>query len=212
VDVAVKDVDTFQDTVWGKVSKKVKGFGLGAGAKLSVAAPSDVDLEFTCDTPSDTKLQVQASASSGAFTVDKVKAVQALDTPAGSIVASPSYNLGSKKGDLSLAYAKDDASSIQLDISTDKDYKVTLTQRLGDNHVIKPSITSDGQFAVDYDVKNDYGTITTTYKPNSHVNVKWSDGPWQANFMAPMGGYYKLNDGVKVSVKTKVDVDYTSLF
>ena len=208
----MKDVDTFKDTVWGKVQKKVNGFGLTAGAKLSVAAPEDVDLEFQCDTPSDTKLAVLASTSGGKVTVNKVKAVQALDTKAGAIIAAPSYDLGTKKGDLSLAFAKDDASSIQIDVNTDKDAKVTLTQRLGANHVIKPSLTTDGQFELDYDAKVEYGTITTTYKPNHHVNVKWSDGPWQANFMAPMSGYYNLNDGVKVSVKTKVDIDYGSLF
>lgn len=189
----------------------MKGFGLSAGAKLSTANPDDVDLDFQCDAPSDTKLQVLASTTGGDFSVDKVKAVQAVDTAVGAVVAAPSYDLGSKKGDLSLAFARDDASSIQVDVNTDKDVKVTLSQRLGNNHVVKPSLTNDGQFELDYDAKVAHGTITTTYKPDHHINVNWSDGPWQANFLAPMSGYYGVNNGVKVSVKTKVDIDYGSL-
>ena len=201
----------FQETIWGKVQKTVRGFGLGAGARLAIATPGDVDLDFQCDTPTDTKLTVQASTNGGEFSVDKVKGIQALDTPVGAVIAAPSYDLGTGKGDLSVAFAKDDASSIQVDTNTDKDVKVTLTHRVGASHVIKPSYTSDGQFELDYDAKVEYGIITTTYKPDHHINVKWSDGPWQANFLAPLSGYYNLQDGVKVSVKTRVDVDYSSL-
>ena len=121
---------------------------------------------------------------------------------------APTYDLGASKGDLSLAFAMDGSSSIQVDVNTNKQAKLSLSQRLGSNHVIKPSITNSGQFEMDYSTTAmDLGTITTTYKPKHHVNIKWSDGPWQADFNIPMEGYYNLQDGVKISVKTKVDIN-----
>jgi len=190
------------------VQRKIKGFGLSARGQISVSAPESLDLDFACDTPSDTRLQMKASAGKdGSFSVSEVKAVQTVGTLGGSVIVAPTYNLDSSKGDLSVAFAKDNINSIQVDVNTDKEAKLSLTQKLGASHILRPSITSDRQFELDYETRVDYGTITTTYKPNHHVNVKWSDGPWQANFLAPMDGYYNFKDGVKISVKTKVDVN-----
>ena len=108
IDVTIQDVDSFKESVWGKVQKKVKGFGLTAAAKLSIASPQDVDLDFACDTPSETKLMVQAKNSASGFTVKKLKAIQAFDTKAGAVVASPTYDPVTQKGDLSVAFATDD--------------------------------------------------------------------------------------------------------
>lgn len=215
IDITLTDVNKFKESVWGKVKKNVKGFGLSAAGKMSLKQPKFIDFDIQCDTPAETKIQALASTTegfNGGFSVDKVKMVQALDTDIGAVVIAPTYDMNSRKGDLSLAYANNDSSSIQVDVNTDKDAKVTFTKRVGDTTIFQPSLTTSGQVELQYDTKVAYGTLSTTYKPDHHVNVKWSDGAWQANFNAPMSGYYNLNEGVKVSVKTKVDIDYTNLF
>ncbi|CAB9497989.1 expressed unknown protein [Seminavis robusta] len=208
IDVTVQDVDAFKETVWGMVKRNVKGFGLSARGQFSVTNIDKVDLDFQCDTPTDTVLQMKASAGKdGSFSVSKVKAVQTIDAAGGTVIAAPTYDLGSSKGDLSLAYAKDNTNSIQLDINTDNDAKLSLMQRLGSNHIVRPSITKDGQLEVKYETRVEIGTITTTYKPNHHIDIQFADGPWQANLNAPMDGYLGLDGGCKVSVKTKVDIN-----
>lgn len=207
IDVTVLDVDSFKESAWGMVQKTVMGFGLSARGQLSVTKRDKADLEFKCSTPSDTVLTMKASADKAGFSVSTVKAVQTLDAAGGTVIAAPTYDVGSSKGDLSLAYARDKSQSVQLDVNTDKDVRISLMQRLGSNHVIRPSITNSGQFEFDYETRVELGTITTTYKPNHHINIKFADGPWQANLNAPMEGYWGLEGGCKVSVKTKVDVN-----
>ena len=217
IDITITDVDSFKESVWGIVKRNVKGFGLSVRGQMSLSEPEGVSLDVQCDTPTSTNLQLQAVAGGNGggsviggpspITVSKMKAVQTIDTPGGALVVAPTYNLDDSKGDVSIAFARDSSSSIQVDVNTDMAAKVSLMQRIGSNNVIKPSITNDGQFELNYDTRVDYGTITTTYKPNHHVNIKWSDGPWQANFKIPMEGYYNMQDGVKISVKTKIDVN-----
>lgn len=203
----ILDVDAFKETIWGSIKSNIGAFGVAAKGKFSASAFDSVALDLSCDAPTSTKLFTEASAGKDGASLSKVKAVQTADVAGGALVVSPTYHVGSNKGDLSVAFALDGSSSVQVDVNTDKAAKLSLTQRVGDRNVVRPSITNDGQLEVSVDTAVEpIGTITTTYKPNHHVNIKWADGPWQANFQIPMEGYYNMQDGVKISVKTKVDV------
>ena len=194
------------------VKRSVGSFGLTAKGKGSVRDLENVELSLQCDAPTDTTLSVEALAGKSGFEISKVKAVQSVSVLDGTFIVAPSYDLASSKGDISVAYGRDSSSNVQVDVDTDGGGKLSLMQRVGDSHVLRPSITKSGQFEMNYDTRLDYGTVTTTYKPDNYVNVKWSEGPWQANFNAPMDGYYSMKEGVKISVKTKVDVNTDALF
>ena len=212
IDVQIKDVGSFKESIWGMVTRPFGDFGLTAKAKGSIQDPSSLELSLQLDTPTDTSLMMEASAGKGgSFGVSKVKAAQTVDALGGSLILAPTYDLDASKGDVSVAYGRDSSSNVQVDVDTDGGAKLSLMQRVGENHVLRPSITKAGQFEMNYDTRLDYGTVTTTYKPNNYVNVKWSDGPWEANFNAPMEGYYNMKEGVKISVKTKVDLNTGSL-
>lgn len=217
IDVQIKDVDSYKESIWGMVTRSVGDFGLTLKAKGSpMSDPSNTELSIQCDAPTDTVLSLEAAATAGGksgfgFGVSKVKAVQSVDALGGSLILAPSYDLAKSKGDLSVAFAKDSDSNVQVDVDSEGGAKLSLMQRVGDNHVLRPSITKSGDFELNYDTQTDFGKVTTTYKPNSYVNVKWSDGPWQANFNAPMDGYYNMKEGVKISVKTRMDVNTGSL-
>jgi hypothetical protein len=191
------------------VKRSIKGFGLSVRGDLASSNMETVDLDLKCDTPSDTLLQLKATIGPKTCTVSKFNAAQTVDVLGGALKVSPRYSVDSSTGDVSVAYARDNTQSIQLDVDSRSNAKLSLMQKLGSSHVLKPSITSKGQFEMDYEASVDKGKVTTTYKPDHYVNVKWADGPWQANFNAPMHGFYGFEQGVKVSVKTKVDVNPT---
>lgn len=208
MDVTVKDTESIPPySVWGAVKRSVKGFGILVRGEVESANVDTVDVDLKCDAPSDTLLEMKATVGPKTFSVSEVKATQTFDAIGGAFMVSPTYSVGSATGDVKVAYAKDNTQSIQIDVDTNNNAKLSLMQKVADGHVLKPSITTKGQFEMEYETSIDKGKVSTTYKPNHYVNVKWSDGPWVANFNAPMDGYYNFKEGVKVSVKTKVDVN-----
>lgn len=189
------------------MKRTIKGYGLSARGEFSVTDPDTVDLDLQCDTPYETTFQVHAAARPNSLSVSKIRATQTVDALDGAFVIAPTYYLDSSRGDVSVAFARDNTRNIQVDLNTDQTAKLSLMQKIGESHILRPSLTSRGQFEMEYENKVDKGTVTATYKANNFVNIKWADGPWQANFNAPMDGYFNFKDGVKVSVKTKVDVN-----
>jgi len=213
IDVEIKDVDSYKESIWGMITRPLGDFGITFKAKGSpIADPGNAEIGLQLDAPTDTTLTVEATTvKGGSFGVKKVKVVQSVKAGNGAVIFAPSYDLENAKGDLSVAYGQESLRNVQVDVDTNGDAKLSLMQRIGDSHIIRPSITNSGDFELSYDTRIDYGTVTTTYKPNSYVNIKVADGPWQANFNAPMEGYYKFTEGAKISIKTKVNVDTGAL-
>ena len=81
--------------------------------------------------------------------------------------------------------------------------QVTVSRDIGDNTVITPSITTDGDFSLALKQNTNIGAITGTFKANDSINLEWASGSYVANVMAPIEGY--RYHGAKLSVKKLVD-------
>ena len=113
--------------------------------------------------------------------------------------------MGSKKADVGVSFAMGSAS-VSMDSATKK---VTLAQVVGgpdSNLLIIPSISmKTGQVEVAWQRKfESFGTVTTTVKPSESINVKWTQGSYEANVYAPIDG--SKSNKVDVSIKKRVDL------
>ncbi len=136
--------------------------------------------------PTGTGLLVSGSVDTdqGIVALENVKLSQNVDSLGGVWSVVPSYNLGSQKGNVKLAYG---TSGVSVSIDADMDQqKLTVAKGFGAN-VIAPSITNQGDVEVQFTRKLPTGSVVATVKSNESLNVKWSDGKWVANLKAPLG-------------------------
>lgn len=120
----------------------------------------------------------------------------------GGLTVNPRVTLGDKT-DVSVAYDWEN-TSVKVDAVRDAQ-KLTIAQKIGENNLIRPSITTGGDFSVDYERTLDTGTtLTTTLSPNDSVNVKLEDGPWMCNINAPVDGL--SFDGITIAIKRNVEI------
>uniref|UniRef100_A0A7S3PD84 Uncharacterized protein n=2 Tax=Amphora coffeiformis TaxID=265554 RepID=A0A7S3PD84_9STRA len=192
--------------LWGRVKGKVGDFGLSARVDTSSKDTSALGLDLQAAAPSGTTLQVTAVAdtASPSVTVGNVKVTQKIQTDAGDFVIAPKYNVGSGATDVSLSYGRDD-TKVTIDANMDKQ-KITLSQGMGENNLIKPSITSEGDVELSYTRTIGPGALTANYKPDSHASLIYEDGPWVATVTAPIDGFYKPSESVKFNIRRSVDV------
>lgn len=136
--------------------------------------------------PTGTGLLVSGSVDTdnGIVALENVKVSQNVDSLGGVWSVVPSYNLGSQKGNVKLAYGSS-GISVSLDADIDQQ-KLTVAKGFGAN-VIAPSITNQGDVEVQFTRQLPTGSVTATIKSNDSINVKWSDGKWVANVKAPIG-------------------------
>ena len=192
--------------IWGRIKGSVSGIGLSAKVDTSSKDMSALGLDLQAAAPSGTTLQVTgvANTETPSLTVGNIKVTQKIKTDVGDFIVAPMYNLGSSTADVSLAYGRDD-TSVKIDVNMDKQ-KITVSQGIGENNVIKPSITSEGDVELAYTRTVGSGSVTAAYKPDSHASVTYEDGPWVATVTAPIDGFYKPTDSVKFNVRRAVDV------
>jgi len=139
--------------------------------------------------------------------VRSIKVTQKVDGYGGLWTIVPRYDFFDRRTDIRVAYGTED-TVIAVDASPDTmDAKLTVSQRLGYDQSITPSITTTGVAELEYRRDVADGTVTATYKPYNAVNVKWEDGMWEANFNAPLDGLVRPNQGVRVNVRRRIDFD-----
>lgn len=128
-------------------------------------------------------LKGTVDTDNGIIALENVKVSQNVDTLGGVWSVVPSYNVGSQKGNVKLAYGSS-GISVSLDADIDQQ-KLTVAKGFG-NNVLAPSITNQGDVEVQFTRKLSTGSVTATIKSNDFVNVQWTDGRWVANVKAPI--------------------------
>jgi hypothetical protein len=140
-------------------------------------------------------------AGEGKLSFNSVQVKGGFDAGPGSFTINPRYNLKSSKADVSVGY---DMEKTAFGVTASADsQKFTLSRAIGDNTIVSPSITTNGDFSLAVKQKIEKGTLTGTFKSNDSVNLEWADGPWVANLVAPIEGY--TYNGIRFSAQKKVD-------
>jgi len=203
VDLTVKDVDAPPTTyLWGKVKRFFPGYGdLSARAELDANSPEVVDLDLRFN-GFGTALQLEGRADANAKTVDATNAqlVKEINTLGGQLTLNPKYDFGEAKVDARVGYAY---QNTYLQIDADK-RQLTIAQALSNRDKITPTVNADGDFSVAYTRVLDDGKLTTTWTPNDSIKLEWSDGVWETTIRAPLEGYHKVSQGIKVNMKRSV--------
>jgi hypothetical protein len=119
----------------------------------------------------------------------------------GKFTVNPRFNIKSTTGDVKFGY---EMEKTMFGVTTSGDAtQLTVSREIGDNTVVMPSITTDGDFSLAVRQNTDIGAITGTFKANDSINLQLATDSYVANMVAPIEGYrYK---GFKLSVKKSVD-------
>jgi len=203
IDLTVKDVDTPPTTyLWGKVKRFISGYGdLSARIELDANSPEivDVDVRFN---GFGTAMQVEGRADANSKSVDlhSAQLVKEVDTFGGILTLNPKYDFGSAKANARIGYA---FQNTYLQVDADK-RQLTVAQALSNRDKITPTVNADGDFSVAYTRLLDDGKLTTTWTPNDSIKLEWSDGVWETTIRAPLEGYHKVSQGIKVNMKRTV--------
>ena len=150
--------------------------------------------------------------------VDQILASTSVDAPyiGGKLKINPRYDLRSNVPDATVGYSFRD-TSFKVD---GQSKKLTMSHIFAKNNKIIPSLTMSkpgpgglGKGILPQDFSLSYcrdlqtgGQVTTTWKPDDSISIRWNDGGWDATIRAPIEGYYKTNGGIRVSMKQNVDV------
>jgi hypothetical protein len=141
-----------------------------------------------------------------------------IDAPyiGGKLKINPRYDLRTNIPDATVGYSFRD-TSFKVD---GQSKKLTIAHIFAENNKIIPSLTMSkpgpgglGKRILPQDFSLSYcrdlqtgGQVTTTWKPDDSISIRWNDGGWDATIRAPIEGYYKTNGGIKVSMKQNIDV------
>jgi len=203
VDLTVKDVDTPPSTFfWGKIKRFISGYGdVSIRGELDANSPEiiDMDLRFN-GFGTAFQLEGQADTKSKNVAFSQAQLVKDIDTLGGVLTLNPKYDFGTNKANARLGYA---FQNTYVQIDADK-RQLTVAQALSNRDKITPTINADGDFSVAYTRVLEDGRLTTTWTPNDSIKLEWSDGVWETTISAPIEGYYKRSEGIKVSMKRTV--------
>lgn len=216
-------------TIWGTMQKK-SFLGWDWKARLDTESTNLNDVDFDVQAAGGpTNLLLRASGylstvttttgigkslkSQKAITgqVQNVALTQGLRLPwnVGILSVSPAYNLASKRAKVGVTY--DVASNTQIIIDANKDQqKVTVAHAINDSNTIVPSITSNGDVALDYHYavpNSDGGILSTRYRPNDATTLEYKNGPWIASATIPIDGYYKVYTKPKFLIRRSLTVE-----
>ena len=189
---------------WAKATRKIRGWAVSGRVDAASVDPSHYALQLQANSPS-TALQVQGSlnAEVNELSVSSLKVSQKVDGLGGTWTFIPRYNVPANKADITVAYGfQDTVIAIDADM---KKQKVTVSQQIGTDNQISPSVTTDGDVELEFRRNIMNGALTTSFKPNSHVSFRWEDGPWVADFKAPMEGL-SFPEGVKMNVRRAFEI------
>ena len=125
----------------------------------------------------------------------------------GKLTVNPRYDLQKKVPDATVGYSVD-KTMLKMDVQK---RQFTLSQIFGKknrNQVVPTISTKTGDVSVSYsrDLVGS-GKVTTTYKPDDSIAVKWTDGDWDATLRAPLEGWLPKG-GVKFGLKRNVGVSF----
>ena len=146
--------------------------------------------------------------------VSKVQVTKKFDVRDGILTMNPKYHVQRGRGDVTVRYALDN-TNIQIDAGKKK---VTVAQSFNDQKdIIIPSIefgrgssgSYGGECSLSYSKQlggDNGGRLTTTWTPDDSIKFIWSDGEWDTTIKAPLNGLYRINQGLKISMKRNVGV------
>jgi hypothetical protein len=138
------------------------------------------------------------------LTVDKVQLSKSLDALGGTLMLNPSYSIANQSADAVVGYTYG-PTSMKVDAQKKQ---LSVTHSFAQN-TISPTVSAGGDFSLSYSrTLDDYGKVTTTWKPDDSIKVQWNYDGWDATVVAPLEGYYNTNGGVKVSMKRNIDVEF----
>lgn len=217
MNLKVRDVDDVYYGLWGTAKRTVRlpkwldnrdrDIALSGRVDTESNDLSLVDLNLQATAPSTgTSVQLTGvvNVESLKMAVDNVRVSQQLNTEYGSFTVAPKYSVSSSAADVKVSYGRED-TIVTLDATKDNQ-KVTVSQVIGDN-MVSPSVASNGDVELSYSRSFGQGSLTTTYKPNSHVGLTYEEGSWAARVTAPLEGLYKVHtDHAKFVLRTSVDV------
>mmetsp|Transcript_11667 Transcript_11667/g.27732 ORF Transcript_11667/g.27732 Transcript_11667/m.27732 type:complete len:167 (-) Transcript_11667:107-607(-) len=153
---------------------------------------------------------LRADLRSNAVAFETISASTLIDEPfgvPGKLVLNPWYDLQRDLRDATAGYTYGN-TSVKVDVQP---RRFTLSHAFGrrNHHRIVPTLsTKTGCFDLSYvrDLAGS-GSVTTTWKPDDSIAVRWSEGDWDATIRAPLDGYFRIDgSGVKLSMKRSVGV------
>ena len=191
-------------TLWGKIKSTIAGCNVAARFDTSSADMNRVGVDLmVTGGPAETTVQIKGSADMVDLTrlpdmdISSVRLSQSVDVLGGTFTVQPGYNIRAEQPDIKVAYAVSGAAVV-VDANAGRQ-KLTVVKALGDKNRIAPSITSDGDVALQYSRAIRDGTLTATMQPKSSLNLSWSEGKWNVNLNAPLKGTSVNMGGIKLS-------------
>lgn len=143
-----------------------------------------------------------SSIGAKSVSVSKVQVSRNVDVLGGTLTVVPNYHVAKRQGDVRLGYAIG-PTAVQVEAQSKR---LTVSHAITDKDKIIPSVTAAGDVALSYSRDLEGGRITTTWIPNDSVQLKWNDDVYETTIKAPLEGYYKANQGLKVNMKRTVDM------
>lgn len=120
----------------------------------------------------------------------------------GKLSLNPRYAVDSRSPDVGAAYSVG-GTSVAIDTAGSK---LTVSQKLGENNIITPTVNTDGVWSLAYTRQvTDSGSLTTTYKPDTSLKFEFRDGPWVGSLVSPVDGYINFGK-MGVTLKRSVSV------
>ena len=153
---------------------------------------------------------LRADLRSNAVAFDTILASTSIVAPfgvPGKLVVNPWYDLRRGVSDATVGYTYGN-TSLKLDVEP---RRFTLSHAFGrwNRHRIVPTLsTKTGCYDLSYirDLAGS-GSVTTTWKPDDSIAVRWSEGDWYATIHAPIERYFRVDgSGIKLSIKRSVGV------
>jgi hypothetical protein len=215
--VKVEDLDSLPYSFWGRWRQSIGrdwDFTARVDSTSNDISNYGVDLQLVGESTSFQANGIVNTYSSRAVTLEDVKVSQRFGGIGrgwdGMWTIVPRYNFPTRRTDVRVAYAMEDAM-VTVDASRDKQ-TVTLTRRVNDNDVFINTVSTDREVEIEYrhslgGYYDGDGTLSAIYKRDDSLTVQWEDGPWQASIRAPMDGLYTFSDGgVKLNIRRSIDL------
>ncbi|KAL7564046.1 hypothetical protein ACA910_006952 [Epithemia clementina (nom. ined.)] len=205
-EMTVSDPSNMPYSVWGRIKKTIGKVNLSVRADTKSSSMNKFDLDLQASV-ADSKIQIEGKADGddSTLSINKFKLTQGFDAAGGRLTLKPAYSIPARKGDLQLTYSVSDVE-VTIDADMNKQ-KVSVQKALGSAAgTIKPSINTVGEFELEYKKPIGTGLLTSTYKPNKMVDLKYTDGPWEAVLSAPVDDLRNFDKRVNFKVSRAFDV------
>lgn len=187
--------------VWGKIKRSVGDFDLTAKGSVKSTQLENINLDVNVDGPIGS-LQITGKAGES-IAVKGIQYKKAFGALGGKLSLNPRYSVAGNSPDVGVGYT---AGGTSVGIDTAGSTKLTVRQRLGENNVVAPTVSTSGDWSLAYTRQmTDSGALTTTYKPNTSLKLEYKDGPWVGSLVSPVDGYVNFGK-MGVTLKRSVDI------